>query len=288
MPIDYALILSAGLGTRMGQIGKQLPKVLWPIYFKTMLELQIKYCQDLGIQKIYINTYFLHREIVDYLKASSLIEFVTILHENELLDSGGAIHNLAALKDVNYGGNLLLVNGDQFLFFDKSKWQEAFARLSKCRAVLFGIEVNKDSLYNETVVIKNKLVEIKKNNLKRNDYMTYSGLGLLNLEGLIPVQGVSKFFDTVADYKTQDVEMFSLTSFEYWDFGSADIYEKNIFKLKSQNEEKGQMYKILNEHHGFDINEKLFINVNLHAIDLDFSGMFLPGTIHSKGFFQKI
>ena len=49
MQIDYALILSAGLGTRMGEIGKILPKVLWPIYFKSLLELQIRYCQSLGI-----------------------------------------------------------------------------------------------------------------------------------------------------------------------------------------------------------------------------------------------
>ena len=288
MPIDYALILSAGLGTRMGQIGKQLPKVLWPIFFKSMLELQIKYCQSLGIKKIFVNTHFLYREIDEYLKVASLYESITILHESELLDSGGAIHNFAAREDVNYRGKLLLVNGDQFLFFDKSKWLEAIEQLSTCRSVLFGIIVNKNSIYNETVVEKNKLVEIRKNTLKKRDFMTYSGLGLLNLEGLKPVSGVSKFFDTVADYKTENVEMLSLSNFEYWDFGNADIYVQNIFKLEGDRKEKSQMGQFLCKQFGFNANENLFINVKSHAIDLDYSGIFQPGTIHSKGIFQKI
>jgi NDP-sugar pyrophosphorylase family protein len=122
MQIDYALILSAGLGTRMGAIGKKIPKVLWPLYFKTLLELQIRYCQERGVKKIYINTHFLHDEIVKFLENSKLQGLVTILYEDPLLDSGGAIHNLANRAEINYNGNLLLVNGDQFLFFNDDYW----------------------------------------------------------------------------------------------------------------------------------------------------------------------
>lgn len=288
MPIDYALILSAGLGTRMGQIGKQLPKVLWPIYFKNMLELQISYCQNLGIKKIYINSHFLHHEIIGFLESASLLDTVTVLHEKILLDSGGAIHNFAALEEVNYRGKLLIVNGDQFLFFKKKKWEDAVLRLAECRAVLFGINVAKNSSYNETIVIKNRLVEIKKNNEAKFDYMTYSGLGLLNLEGLKPISGISKFFETVADYKNQNVEMFPLSDFEYWDFGSADIYARNIFLLKNQKEAQSKMHQFLEEQLCFIANEKLFVTTKSNSIDMDFSGTFQPDSLHFKGVFQKI
>jgi len=41
MQIDYCLILAAGFGTRMGKIGKKLPKVHGPDFEKSLLELQV-------------------------------------------------------------------------------------------------------------------------------------------------------------------------------------------------------------------------------------------------------
>lgn len=288
MRIDYALILSAGLGTRMGEIGKQIPKVLWPVYFKTLLELQIKYCQDMGIEKIYINTHYLHDEIIKFLKTSSLLDSVTVLHEETLLDSGGAIHNLASRPEVNYKGSLLLVNGDQFLFFKESFWREAVDRIQSCRAVLFGIRVNKNSAYNETVTRENKLVEIKKNTAKDHDYVTYSGLGLLNLDNLRPVPGISKFFETVANFNSEEVELLTPESFEYWDFGTAEIYAQSIFKLKTPNERQSQMREFLAKHESLAGDENQFLDSNTNSIDLDCSAKFLPGTIHARGIFQKL
>jgi len=288
MPIDYALILSAGLETRMGAIGKHIPKVLWPVYFKTLLELQVKYCQDMGIKKIYINTHYLHDEIIEFLKTASLLDAVTILHESPLLDSGGAIHNLAAREEVDYKGSLLLVNGDQFLFFEEAFWRKATERIQNCRAVLFGIKVDKNSAYNETVTRENKLIEIKKNTAKDHDYVTYSGLGLLNLKDLKPVPGISRFFETVANFKSEDVELLTPDSFEYWDFGTADIYAQSIFKLKTPEERKSKMGKFLVKHDSLVGNENLFLDLNTSSIDLEYNAQFSPGTIHAKGIFQKI
>lgn len=288
MQVDYALILSAGLGTRMGEIGKKIPKVLWPIYFKTLLELQIRYCEDLGVKKIYINTHFLHDEIENFLETSGLSKKVTVLHENPLLDSGGAIHNLASQKEVDYKGNLLLINGDQFIFFNDQFWRKAIDRIDSCRAVLFGIKVSKDSAYNETVLRDDCLIEIKKNIEKKNDFITYSGLGLLNLNGLRPVSGISKFWETVADYKSERVEFVTPDSFEYWDFGTADIYAENIFKLSKDNERKSEMGKFLKRNSAFEGNETLFLDAKNLSIDLEGSGKFFPHSIYAKGIIQKI
>lgn len=287
MQIDFALILSAGLGTRMGEIGKTTPKVLWPVYFKTMLELQIRYCQDLGIKKIYINTHFLHEEINAFLKQANLDNSVTVLYEDPLLDSGGAIHNLAIRPEVNYKGTLLLVNGDQFLFFKNEFWSIAKNKIENCRAVLFGIKVDKSSSYNETRTNGNRLVEITKNISKDRDYITYSGLGLLNLTGLQPVPGISRFFDTVVDFKNEPVELVTPDTFEYWDFGTADIFKKNIFKLKNGNERNSEMGKFLKAHKAFEGKEDLFINLEKNSIDLESLGQFETSCIHSKGIFQK-
>ncbi len=63
MALDHAFILCAGYGTRMGEIGKVLPKLLWPVFEKKMLELQVLYARQLGCRKIYINSHFLHEQI---------------------------------------------------------------------------------------------------------------------------------------------------------------------------------------------------------------------------------
>lgn len=288
MQIDYALILSAGLGTRMGDIGKKIPKVLWPVYFKTLLELQINYCEDLNIKKIYINTHFLHDEIKNFLEASKLSSKVTLLHEDPLLDSGGAIHNLATRPEVSYSGNLLLVNGDQFLFFENKYWTLALEKIKNARAVLFGIEVGKDAAYNETILKNDCLVEIKKNTQKDHDYVTYSGLGLLNLNGLKPHPGISRFFETVANYKNEKVEFVTPSKFEYWDYGTADNYAESIFKLCDINSRSSTMGNFLTLHGAFKGLELKFVNLEEKSIDLEKKGRFEKNSICAMGMIQKI
>ncbi|PJB53459.1 MAG: nucleotidyltransferase family protein, partial [Bdellovibrio sp. CG_4_9_14_3_um_filter_39_7] len=56
MSINTGLILCAGKGTRMGAIGKVLPKPLWPLFEKTLIDWQIIQMMKLGIKNIYINT----------------------------------------------------------------------------------------------------------------------------------------------------------------------------------------------------------------------------------------
>jgi mannose-1-phosphate guanylyltransferase len=289
MQIDYALILSAGLGTRMGEIGKKLPKALWPVFYKSLLELQIDYCNDLGIKKIFINIHFLADEIKNYLKSDKKFENIILLHEDPLLDSGGAIHNMAVRADVNYKGSVLLVNSDQFLFFDEKYFQKAVDSLIDSRAALFGIKVDKSAKYNETVVVNGQLKEIKKaDGLK--DYVTYSGLGLLKLDGLKKVPGISRFFESVTDYKNEKVSFVVPESFEYWDFGTADIYFnsiKDIFENFKSNK-KTWLMDFLKQHGAFDGDVNNFFSPELNSISLEGKNAFEANGLVGMGIVQKV
>jgi mannose-1-phosphate guanylyltransferase len=288
MQIDYALILSAGLGTRMGEIGKILPKVLWPINGVPLLELQIHYCVELGIKKIYINTHFLHEQIENFISSKKWGVEITLLHENPLLDSGGAIHNMAARAEVSYRGNVLLVNADQFLFFEKNMWEEALRELRDSRAALFGIVVDKSAAYNETICENKKLVEIRKNTEKTCDYMTYSGLGILKLDGLLKVAGISRFFETVANFKAEKVYMIELKKSEYWDFGTASIYAENIFKLFEKENDQSSFIDFAKRQNVFSEQSKNFLNREKKSINLDSKGVFREGSIVCGEVVQKI
>lgn len=289
MQIDYALILSAGLGTRMGEIGKKLPKALWPVFYKNLLELQIDYCHDLGIKRIFINTHFLSDEIESYVRSDAKFTDVVILHEDPLLDSGGAIHNMASRGDVNYSGTLLLVNADQFLFFDKQYFQEGLSALENSRAALFGIKVEKGSKYNETVIVDDQLKEIRKTD-GLGDYITYSGLGLLKLDTLEPVGGITKFFETVANYKKERVQFVVPPRFEYWDFGTAEIYFdsiKNIYQ-NIKDAKGGWLMEFLAAHGALNGDENNFFSQELNSVSLDGVNAFERDSIVGKGIVQNL
>lgn len=289
MQIDHALILCAGLGTRMGEIGKKLPKALWPIFYKSLLELQVDYCHDLGIKNIFINTHYLSDEIEKFLKSSPKFLNVTVLHEDPLLDSGGAIHNMASRGDVHYSGSLLLVNADQFLFFDKKYFTDALSGLENSRATLFGITVDKASKYNETVIIDDRLEEIKKNE-GTHDYVTYSGLGILKLDGLEPVGGITKFFETVANYKKERIQFVVPRKFEYWDFGTAEIYFESIKIIYENHKESrsGMFMDFLKKHDVFKGDESNFFSQELNSINLEGTSAFEKDCIVGKGIVQSL
>src|SRR3989339_343881 len=116
-PPLYGLILGAGLGTQMGSIGKIVPKILWPIFERKIIELEIEYANSLGCQKIFINTHFLHKEVELWFAGQKYTK-VQLTYEPELLLSGGPIHNVAQNYLGKYDGHLLVISGDQFYFFD--------------------------------------------------------------------------------------------------------------------------------------------------------------------------
>lgn len=291
MQIDHALILCAGMGTRMGEIGKKLPKALWPIYFKSLLELQVDYCRSLGINRIFINTHFLGEEIEKLMASSPKFKDVVLLAEDPLLDSGGAVHNMASRGDVNYMGNLLYVNADQFLLFNQSYFEKALKLLSTSRAVLFGIKVDSDSHYNETVLANDLLTEIRKPTGEK-DFITYSGLGLIKLDDMNPVPGITKFFQTVCNYNKEAIRFVTPDEYEYWDFGTADIYFENIKKisvmLKDKYAQDSLILKFLKQHGALIGDLDSFIDMNLNSIDLSGKGQFEKDSISGKGIVQKV
>ena len=93
MTIKKCFIASAGYGTRMGNVGKVLPKPLWPIFDARILDLQLNYLNELGINDVYMNTHHHSKDLKSWSKKKN----VNILEEEVLLGSGGCIHNLSLI-----------------------------------------------------------------------------------------------------------------------------------------------------------------------------------------------
>lgn len=233
MRIDHCLILAAGFGTRMGAIGQKLPKVLWPVFEKSLLELQVAYARSLGVEKIYINLHYMGEEIENFCKGKSAFEDVTFLWEKpEILDIGGAVHNLAS--KVNYRGKLLVLNADQFFYLKPEELFRILKPYEKHAGVLFSYWVNSSLGYNALDIDANRLVKGITNNkeLQPNKTVeTYTGISFIDLAQLKKTPGVSKFFDSVCPFKEKDIPAILLENVDYWDFGTVKRYWETCFQL---------------------------------------------------------
>ena len=67
--IDSAIILAAGLGTRMKEFTKEIPKSLIKVNGKPMIDYAIDILECLKIQNIYINIHFKPKIITQHLKS---------------------------------------------------------------------------------------------------------------------------------------------------------------------------------------------------------------------------
>lgn len=235
MQIDYCLILAAGFGTRMGQIGQKLPKVLWPVFEKSLLELQVAYARSLGIQKIYINLHYMGTEIEAYCKGKSAFDDVVFLWEKpEILDIGGAVHNLASQKDIQYKGKLLVLNADQFFYISKDHLFKLLSPFEKFSGVLLTYWVNSSLGYNALEIDSDRLVKgiMKNKDLGANQKIeTYTGISLIDLSQLEKTAGVSKFFESVCPFTEKKIPALLLEEIDYWDFGTVKRYWETCFSI---------------------------------------------------------
>lgn len=235
MRIDHCLILAAGFGTRMGSIGQKLPKVLWPVFEKSLLELQVAYAKSLGIEKIYINLHYMGEQIEEYCKTRSAFEGVHFLWEKpEILDIGGAIHNLASQSNVKYRGKLLVLNADQFFYLKKEDLFKFLEPYQKSPAALFSYKVNTSLGYNALEIGPDRLMKgiIKNKDLPQNTWVeTYTGISYVDLAQLEKVPGVSPFFESVCPYQKKDIPCILLDNVDYWDFGTVRRFWETSYQI---------------------------------------------------------
>ena len=93
MKIKKAMILAAGLGKRMLPLTSNIPKPLIMIGSKNLLERSIELLIKIGINELVINTHYLPQKIDNFLKTKNYGISINVIHERELLDTGGGIIN---------------------------------------------------------------------------------------------------------------------------------------------------------------------------------------------------
>ena len=110
--VTQAFILGAGLGTRLRPLTDDLPKPLIPIFQKPLITFALDHLIDIGVRSFVINTHRFPEQFASFFTHDSYRGYeVRLIHEPELLGTGGGIKNvercLRAEPFITYSGDVL-------------------------------------------------------------------------------------------------------------------------------------------------------------------------------------
>lgn len=105
-----AIILAGGLGTRLRDVVKDLPKPMAPVNGKPFLHYVFAYLKRQGVSRAILSVGYKSETIMDYFGDSYNDISVMYMEETEPLGTGGGIYHAATLFDED----TFILNGDTF------------------------------------------------------------------------------------------------------------------------------------------------------------------------------
>ncbi len=109
-----AVLLAAGLGSRLLPLTRDIPKCLVPIHGKPLLEYWLDLLGNAGLAPLVVNTHH-HAEMVrGFISTNRWRDQITIVHEDSLLGTGGT---LLANKNLVDKGSFMVVHADNLSRF---------------------------------------------------------------------------------------------------------------------------------------------------------------------------
>lgn len=95
-----AMILAAGMGTRLRPLTNDRPKALVEVAGHTLLEIALARLRIFGVTEVIVNAHHHAEMIVEYLKTNDDFSMrIEVSREDELLDTGGGLKRAAAFFD---------------------------------------------------------------------------------------------------------------------------------------------------------------------------------------------
>ena len=178
MRINTALILCAGFGKRLNPLTLDTPKPLIKLNNIAVLETCINLIENLGIQKIILNTFYLKDQIHDFINNKKFKSKISIIEDGKsILDTGGGINNMMKYTSED---NVLIFNPDTIWkkhYFNEIIEMEKMYFSKKIKNILLLVkkELSFDKNFNGDFDLKENLI-IKNNESK----FIYTGCQIIN------------------------------------------------------------------------------------------------------------
>jgi mannose-1-phosphate guanylyltransferase len=121
-----AVLLAAGLGTRLRPLTDTTPKCLVPIGGRTMLDIWLDTLADLGVDEVLVNTHHLSEQVAIHMARRDGGPLVRLLHEDTLRGSAGTLRAARPLLDLDPW--FLAINADNLTDYDLAALVSAHLR----------------------------------------------------------------------------------------------------------------------------------------------------------------
>lgn len=166
-----AVIMAGGKGTRLQSLSKNVPKPMFLILEKPILEYQIESLKNNGITDIIIVIGYLGDAILNYFKDGKDFGVnITYITENEPLGSAGALYYLKEnlSENLSVKGDFFLIFGDLLLDIDWNRFM-SFHKKNGGLATLY-VHPNTHPYDSDIVIIdaQDKVLRIESKNSKRD------------------------------------------------------------------------------------------------------------------------
>jgi NDP-sugar pyrophosphorylase family protein/aminoglycoside/choline kinase family phosphotransferase len=239
-----ALILAAGLGTRLRPYSENTPKPLFTIAKRPLLDMIISNLIDSGCKAIIVNTHHLHQKIDAYLARKKYPVPIMTRHEPDILGTGGAIKNVADFWDNT---PFMVINSDIVTDIDfKGVYEFHLNHRHPVTLVLHNdpefntVTLNKDGFiqdfgerFSMTASSDSAINDSKAFESEEYNRLTFTGIQVLNPE-LLDLIPDKVFFSIIDGYKkllSQNKKICAyITTGRYWkDLGTPKRYSLAVF-----------------------------------------------------------
>ena len=180
------LILAGGAGTRLGELGRERPKSLVPVFGEPFLKLQLALLTAAGFREFVFCLGHLGQAIREYVGTGEAFGIKALYSDDgeKLLGTGGALRK--ALKSVNLPSReCAIIYGDSYLPIDYQAVAKSFHRLKKSGIVtvfrddVVGVPANTE-VEHELVVAYDKEQPTKKMEFIDYGFMIFETSALLD------------------------------------------------------------------------------------------------------------
>ena len=120
-----AILLAAGLGTRLRPVTEHVPKCLVPIRRRPLLAYWLDLLGHGGFEQILVNTHYMPDKVQQFVAESPWRDRVTLAHETTLLGTGGTV---LANREFIGGDSVLVAHADNLTRFDVRAFVHRHAR----------------------------------------------------------------------------------------------------------------------------------------------------------------
>ncbi|WP_322887106.1 nucleotidyltransferase family protein [Sinorhizobium medicae] len=129
MPITNAMVLAAGLGTRLRPVTDTLPKPLVRIEGKPMIDYVLDLLAAAGVTQAVVNVHHFADQMEDHLSRREVPHILISDEREALMNSGGGLAKGLKLLE---GGPVLVMNADLFWVAEEPGQPSNLQRLAAC------------------------------------------------------------------------------------------------------------------------------------------------------------